>query len=79
VHLIPGVTGIALCGAAVFVAPWKRQRALEGSRSVLRLATIVMCGLVVLVGATLVGRAALADKYRSEAQESAAEDPRSPA
>ena len=74
-HLIPGVTGIALCGAAVLVAPWTRSRAPEGGRSVLRLATIVVCGLVVLVGATLVGRAALADKYRSDSQETVAEDP----
>ena len=75
-HLIPGVTGIALCGAAVLVAPWTRSRAPEGARSRLRLATIVVCGLVVLFGATLVGRAALADKYRADAQDSVAEDPR---
>jgi hypothetical protein len=75
-HLIPGVTGIALCGAAVLVAPWTRQRAPDGARSRLRLATIVVCGVVVLVGAMLVGRTALADKHRSDAQESVAEDPR---
>jgi len=75
-HLIPGVTGIALCGAAALVAPWKPPREAGGARSRLRLATIVVCGLVVLVGATLVGRAALADKYSSDSQASVADDPR---
>ncbi len=74
-HLIPGVTGIALCAAAVLVAPWKRSRAPDGARSRLRLATIVVCGLVVLVGATLVGRVALADKYRAESQDNTTKDP----
>ncbi len=74
-HLIPGVTGIALCAAAVLVAPWTPHRQAEGVSSMLRLATIGVCGLVVLVGATLVGRATLADKYRSDSQESVDEDP----
>lgn len=75
-HLIPGVTGIALCGAAVLVGPWSSARAREGVRSRTRLATIVVCGLAVLFGAMLVGRAALADKYRSDSQASVNEDPR---
>jgi len=74
-HLIPGVTGIALCGAAVLVAPWARKHAAPG-RSRLRLATVVLCALVVLFGATMVGRSALADKYRSDAQDIVATDPR---
>lgn len=73
-HLIPGVTGIALCGAAVLVAPWAREHAAQG-RSRLRLATVVLCALVVLFGATMVGRSALADKYRSDAQDILAGDP----
>ena len=68
-HLIPGVTGIALCGAAVLVAPWARPGGAAG-RSPRRIATIAVCALLVLVGATLVGRAALADKYRSDSKES---------
>ncbi len=74
-HLIPGVTGIALCGAAVLVAPW--TRALAGNeRSPLRLAVIGACALVVLAGAVLVGRATLADKYRADAQDLVQEDPK---
>jgi len=74
-HLIPGVTGIALCGAAVLVAPWKRAEGAR-SRSPLRLAVIGACALLVVFGATLVGKSALADKYRSDSQALAAADPR---
>jgi len=74
-HLIPGVTGFALCGAAVLVGPWKRERA-ETGRSLKRIVTVVLCAVLVLVGAALVGRAALAAKYRSEAQELVRSDPR---
>jgi len=74
-HLIPGVTGFALCGAAVLVGPWNRERG-DGSRSRKRIVTVVVCGLLVLFGAALVGRGALAAKYRSEAQELVRSDPR---
>jgi len=74
-HLIPGLTGIALCGAAVLVAPWARERGAR-ERSPLRLAAIAGCALVVVLGATLVGRSALADKYRSDGEEIVASDPR---
>ena len=67
-HLIPGVTGIAVCGAAVLVAPWARARAAE-RQSPLRLVVIGACALVVMAGAVLVGRATLADKYRSDAED----------
>jgi UDP-N-acetylmuramyl pentapeptide phosphotransferase/UDP-N-acetylglucosamine-1-phosphate transferase len=67
-HLIPGVTGIALCGAAVLVAPWARPGG-SARRMRLRPAVVVACALTVLIGAVLVGRAALADKYRSDAQD----------
>jgi UDP-GlcNAc:undecaprenyl-phosphate/decaprenyl-phosphate GlcNAc-1-phosphate transferase len=66
-HLIPGLTGIALCSAAVLVGPWRRQR-VEGSGRT-RLAVVVVCGVVVLAGAVLVGRAALSERYLSEGQE----------
>ena len=74
-HLIPGLTGIALCGAAVLVAPWVRARATEGTPPV-ALVVAGACVLAVLVGAVLTGRVALADKYRADAQEAAATDPR---
>lgn len=73
-HLIPGVTGIALCGAAVLVAPWTRAHAGDG-RSPLRLAVIGVCSLVVLAGAVFVGRVTLADKYRTDAQALVQKDP----
>lgn len=69
------MTGIALCGAAVLVAPWRREHG-GVRRSRRRIATIVVCAAVVLVGATLVGRAALADKYRADAEQALASSPR---
>ncbi len=39
-HLIPGLTGIALCSAAVLVGPWRRQRAEGTSRA--RLAVVAV-------------------------------------
>ena len=74
-HLIPGVTGIALCGAAVLVSPWTRS-ASAASRSPRRIATIAGCAVLALLGATLVARDTLADKYRSESQELVEADPR---
>jgi len=74
-HLIPGVTGFALCGAAVLLGPWKRERG-DAGRSLKRIVIVGVCALLVLLGATLVGRAALAAKYRSEAQELVRSDPR---
>jgi UDP-GlcNAc:undecaprenyl-phosphate GlcNAc-1-phosphate transferase len=73
-HLIPGVTGIALCGAAVLVAPWGRTQPEEG-RSALRVGVIAGCALVVLGGAILVGRVTLAERYRSDAQDIVQSDP----
>lgn len=74
-HLLPGVTGIALCGAAALVAPWKRERAAE-RRSWARIAVVAACALLVLFGATMVGRSALAEKYRSDAEDALRSDPR---
>ena len=73
-HLIPGVTGIALCGAAVLVAPWSRAQP-RGGRSPVRVAVVAGCAAVVLAGAILVGRVTLADKYRSDAQQVVQRDP----
>jgi UDP-GlcNAc:undecaprenyl-phosphate GlcNAc-1-phosphate transferase len=73
-HLIPGVTGIALCAAAVLVAPWSRPEA-DARRSPVRLVVIGACGLLVLAGAVFVGRATLADKYRADSQKLVSSDP----
>ncbi|MDQ3607424.1 MAG: undecaprenyl/decaprenyl-phosphate alpha-N-acetylglucosaminyl 1-phosphate transferase, partial [Actinomycetota bacterium] len=60
-HLIPGVTGIALCAAAVLVGPWPRVRA---SLSPTRWHRALLAGLAVLVflAAVHLGRATLADR-----------------
>jgi tetratricopeptide (TPR) repeat protein len=72
-HLIPGLTGIALCSAAVLVGPWRRDRARRTGRA--RLAAVVVCGLAVAVGAAFLGRAALADRYLQEGRDALAERP----
>ncbi len=72
-HLIPGLTGLALCAAAVLVGPWARPQARGGGR--LRIASVVVCALVVAIGAVLIGRSALADRYRSQGQELLSRDP----
>jgi len=60
-HLIPGVTGIALCAAAVLVGPWPRGRA---ALSPARWQQALMAGLVLIVflAAIYLGRATLADR-----------------
>ena len=74
-HLIPGVTGIALCGAAVLVGPWGRPQ--EGGRHpAVRFGAVAICGVLVLVGSAFVSRIALADKYRADAQALTVRDPR---
>ncbi len=60
-HLIPGVTGIALCAAAVLVGPWPRVRA---ALSPSRWHQALLAGIAVLVflAAVYLGRATLADR-----------------
>jgi UDP-GlcNAc:undecaprenyl-phosphate GlcNAc-1-phosphate transferase len=72
-HLIPGLTGLALCAAAVLVGPWARPAGRSGGR--LRIGVVVTCSLFVAAGAGLVGRSALAERYRSQGQELLARDP----
>ena len=72
-HLIPGVTGIALCSAAVLVGPWARPRASAGGAK--RTTVIVACAALALVGAALLGRAALAERYLDQGRAVVASDP----
>ena len=72
-HLIPGATGVALCAAACLVGPWRRP-ASRGGRP--RPIVVVGCAALVLFGAVLLGRAALADRLRAEARDALAADPR---
>ena len=73
-HLIPGVTGLALASAAVLVGPWRRPAAERAT--VVRRTVVVACAVVIVFGAALVGRSALAERYRSDAQGA---DPGAPA
>jgi UDP-GlcNAc:undecaprenyl-phosphate GlcNAc-1-phosphate transferase len=60
-HLIPGLTGIALCGAAVLLAPWVRGRS-GPQRTVARRAVVVACALLVVFAAAQLGRSTLAER-----------------
>ena len=66
-HLIPGVTGLALCSAAVLAGPWRRPMAHRLGRWAK--AAVGATALLVLVGAALVGQSALAERYRGQARE----------
>jgi UDP-GlcNAc:undecaprenyl-phosphate GlcNAc-1-phosphate transferase len=72
-HLIPGVTGLALAFAAVLVGPWKRPTA-EAPTAKRRVVVLACTGLIV-VGAVLVGRSALAESYRSDARDALESSP----
>jgi O-antigen ligase len=73
IHLIPGVTGLALAAAAVLVAPWATRPPDRGA-GIRRIALFGSVAAIVL-GAALVGRAAMAERYRSAAQDLAPSAP----
>ena len=73
-HVIPGLTGIALAAAAVLLAPRERQRRLALSPR-LQVVTIGAAVLVTVVGALGVGRLAAADRLREESAELVDSDP----
>jgi UDP-GlcNAc:undecaprenyl-phosphate GlcNAc-1-phosphate transferase len=60
-HLIPGLTGIALCGAAVLLAPWVRRRS-GPQRTGTRRAVVVASALIVVFAAAQLGRSTLAER-----------------
>jgi O-antigen ligase len=72
-HLMPGVTGMALAAGAVLVAPWPRTATRE--RSTVRWVTIGVAVIVVLFGAIEIGRSALAHSYRSSARDALNSNP----
>lgn len=60
-HLLPGVTGVALCGAAVLLAPWMHRRgALRLSRT--RRMVVGAGAVLVVVAAAELGRSTLAER-----------------
>jgi hypothetical protein len=84
-HAIPGVTAMALAGAATLVCRWRsrpstpvgeRRERRFMPRPRLRAAVVVLSGVAILFGAVEVGRLTLANHYRSRAQDLVSSDPR---
>jgi hypothetical protein len=73
VHLIPGVTGVALCSAAVLVGPWRPRPARRGSRA--RAAVVIAGVALASAGALFVGRSVLADHYVADGRDALPSDP----
>jgi len=71
VHLIPGVTAVALCAAAVLVGPWVGRRSTFAGSRATRIA-VLGCALLVAFAAVQLGRSTLADLNRRQAQEALA-------
>jgi tetratricopeptide (TPR) repeat protein len=72
-HVIPGLTGLALCAAAVLVGPWRRDTA--RTPATLRRTVVISCCVLVLLGAVLLGRSALAELYREDGLDALAARP----
>jgi tetratricopeptide (TPR) repeat protein len=66
-HLIPGITGLSLACAAVLVAPWSHRDG--GAAGTTRRGVVLALAVMIVLGATLVGRSALAEKYGSDARD----------
>lgn len=73
-HLIPGVTGVALCGAAVLLSPWARQRS-AGRVGTGRRVVVVTSALLVVFAAVYLGRSTLADRALSQGQAALTSNP----
>jgi hypothetical protein len=71
-HVIPGLTGVALCAAAALVAPWRRR---SGGSLTTRIVTIALVAVAAVAVADSVGRLAYADKERMDARDSLRSDP----
>jgi hypothetical protein len=73
-HIIPGVTGVALCAAAALLAPWSRRAPSGGLRPV-RVIAAVLVGVAAIAAADSVGRLALAEHDRIQARDTLRSDP----
>jgi len=71
-HLIPGLTGVALCGVAVLLAPTTRALDLVGARR--RIAIVAMAGTAV-VAALLIAIPVVSDLLVSSGRDSLESDP----
>ncbi len=74
-HVIPGVTGMALCGAAVLLAPWKRNRHEGSARPLVGRVVVASCAVLAAVAAVHLGRSTLGDYNREQGQSALASDP----
>jgi hypothetical protein len=72
-HLLPGVTGIALCGAAMLLSPWMRPVPRDWSRA--RILATAGVAVVLLFAALTVGRFAAAEKLRLDGRDKVASEP----
>ena len=73
-HLLPGITAIALCGCAALLAPPYEQR--ERARGPAAWGVVLVVGLAVLFCAFTIARITLAEHNRSAATDVLDEDPR---
>lgn len=73
-HILPGVTGVALSAAAGLVAPWSHGVAPRAFSTRRILVTIAMA-VAVLAAADSIGRIAGADRYRVKARDTLNSDP----
>ena len=71
-HIIPGVTGVALCAVAALVAPWARRRGASFSS---RTMTVVLVAVLAVAAGDSVGRLAYADRDRIDARNALNADP----
>jgi O-antigen ligase len=76
-HLLPGVTGIALAAASVLCAPWLRRDAWAIDSRAAAVAAAAVVALVAVAGALAVARPVLADHALSQARRQLRSDPRS--
>jgi UDP-GlcNAc:undecaprenyl-phosphate GlcNAc-1-phosphate transferase len=74
IHLIPGVTGAALAAAAVLLSPWRRSA--QAGRGRVHKLVVAACAVLVVAAAIFLGRATLADRHATEAQDALQSDPR---
>ncbi|MEY2517388.1 MAG: hypothetical protein QOJ89_4746 [bacterium] len=77
IHLLPGMTGVALLGAAVLLRPaGEREPAAPAERSrPARIATAVAVGLAIAVAAVSLSRQALSEHYVERAKDALPDDP----
>jgi hypothetical protein len=76
-HLLPGVTGIALASAAVLCAPWRRRGSWSVERGIVgSAAVVIVVGAVTALGAFTIAKPVLAQHAESQARDLLGSDPR---